>query len=49
MAGPATIITSRGTNPNNPAAWLEITGIANGLIAWNSVAGKSYPSRPVTT
>jgi hypothetical protein len=31
-----------GTNPNNPAAWLEITSIANGLIAWNSIAGKSY-------
>jgi hypothetical protein len=31
-----------GANPANPATWLEITGIAQGLITWNSVAGKTY-------
>jgi hypothetical protein len=31
-----------GSNPGNPATWLEITGIAGGLVTWNSVAGKTY-------
>jgi hypothetical protein len=31
-----------GSNPANPATWLEITGIAQGLITWNSVPGKTY-------
>jgi glycosidase len=31
-----------GTSPTNPATWLQITGIAQGLISWNSVPGKTY-------
>jgi hypothetical protein len=31
-----------GTSPTNPAGWLRITSITNGLVAWNSVAGKTY-------
>jgi hypothetical protein len=31
-----------GANPTNPATWLQITGIAGGLITWNSVPGKTY-------
>jgi hypothetical protein len=31
-----------GVNPTNSATWLQITGIANGVISWNSVAGKNY-------
>ncbi|HEX3720078.1 MAG TPA: alpha-amylase family glycosyl hydrolase [Verrucomicrobiae bacterium] len=31
-----------GANPTNAATWLQITSIANGLVAWNSVAGKNY-------
>jgi hypothetical protein len=31
-----------GANPTNPATWLQITGIAQGFITWNSVPGKTY-------
>jgi hypothetical protein len=31
-----------GTSPNNPAGWLKINSITNGLIDWTSVAGKTY-------
>jgi hypothetical protein len=31
-----------GTNPTNPATWLQITSVANGLVSWNSVSNKSY-------
>jgi hypothetical protein len=31
-----------GADPSNPATWLRITGIAQGLITWNSVSGKTY-------
>jgi hypothetical protein len=31
-----------GSNPANPATWLQITSISQGLITWNSVPGKTY-------
>jgi len=31
-----------GSDPANPATWLEITSIAQGLITWNSVPVKTY-------
>jgi hypothetical protein len=31
-----------GSNPANPATWLQINSIAQGLITWISVPGKTY-------
>jgi hypothetical protein len=31
-----------GSNPANPATWLEINSTSQGLISWNSVPGRSY-------
>jgi hypothetical protein len=31
-----------GTSPANPAGWLRLNRVANGLVDWTSVAGKNY-------
>jgi hypothetical protein len=31
-----------GSSPTNPATWLQITGIGQGVITWESVPGKTY-------
>ncbi len=31
-----------GSNPSNTNTWLRITSVNQGLVSWNSVAGKTY-------